>query len=564
MERLRPFSHLKDIVGPCTLQCIGATYFNELNPTVPNLECIYSTRFQKQVSIAVAVGYQPYIWPGQQYNKGEKTSKDNSLGTLRLTFNTKDAEETVLSETVPNFYLTEDFSYVRGMPVKKIPTPDHFSIPYCIIPESEILRFYYSKSTDLAIAIFNGHFSEALISKYIINTKHEKPRFIGDTYRFMYRHGFSHCDALIIGRILASEEALSSVRRVHNSLVKDYINNSTYRAANFRTGFPFSGETTLLVDGYTDFGNRAIFVNRILSCSGPFPFASLSHCDELQAGNPNPDGETFKMPRKGKSWHSENKNGEATSTTGPDSAVKEVTLNIMSGEQTGAKEIDIRSEKFAESTFNFDKQADLGGATAEPKDVSTGKPKDNGTGKGKQNIQDAIIPEHSKEMANIVRAVQSLKSKKSIVSIKSLNLCNGAYNSDLEVYVFPFPLVNCQHKSRKRIFSYLNSHSSQVWKRRIAVCFEIQFENRRARKIAYLFATEKREVKNSELPIGILHRKNGQQLPEKFLTDFLTETVKIKNWKKYPPTSHFNTDTVGIGTIKNMAKDILNSLEYSH
>jgi hypothetical protein len=559
---LKPFSYLKDI-PECDLMHIGASHFNEKDPTNPILECLFQLPSWDLVSVGITAGFLPYIWPGQIFRYGEKFKNArkvrNLIETRSFSIDTENVQETVMSGF--HFYhIPSSFKYFELIPVKLIPI-DRYNL---ILPETELLRFYYVKSDKLALSIFNGHFSPDSISKFVINDKYETPRLIDNKFRFMYRHGFSRSDALIIGRILASEEAMSSVRRVHNSVVMEHINSGSHHSAFFRTGFPFSGKTTLWVTGYSIPNSNKFFVNRILSCSGPFPFSALSYCDEIQAGNPNPDGEKIRLPRQGNSNNSEKK-GESTSTYGSDSLVKSLTLKMMTSEQTGAQEVVIKSEKFSESSYTFDKQGVPIPPIIDPVDVSTGNPKNNGRGKGKQRIIDELIPAPSDEMVNIVNAVRNLTLKDSFVkNVESICLNDGSFNSKIGAYLFPFPKVECDYKNKTRIFSFLNSNrdDSSSLTKRLVVCFRIEFASQNGNKNAYLFAAEKRKVKEtSQLPIVLLYHKSLPEISNLDLTRFILDTVKNKVWQKCDEHSKFETKYLQHDEIELMTNNLLSMIK---
>ncbi|MHA6847220.1 hypothetical protein [Ralstonia syzygii] len=146
--------------------------------------------------------------------------------------------------------------------------------PYgVLIPISEIVRFYYATSTDLAHALFSGAFRHDLHS--LINTA--KSGYVEAENRCVLklRQHLEDEDGWIIGRILNSEEAWHGATLLHDTLMKESAN---HRRVHMETTFPFAGATNLTVHykPIMSMGRWRHLVFAIDRCTAPFPFKNLT------------------------------------------------------------------------------------------------------------------------------------------------------------------------------------------------------------------------------------------------------------------------------------------------
>ncbi|MCF7965191.1 MAG: hypothetical protein K9L79_06595 [Methylobacter tundripaludum] len=151
--------------------------------------------------------------------------------------------------------------------------------PYgIIVPVAEIIRFYYATSTDMAKAIFAGDFRHDLGS--IVNPA--ECAFIEQEKRCLLklRKEFADADAWIIGRILNNREAFAGATLVHDSMIKEAVQNKPrlYPEAIF----PFVGSTNLRARvkpmRTPDDSSWRYIVFALEHCTGPFPFNAIT-CD---------------------------------------------------------------------------------------------------------------------------------------------------------------------------------------------------------------------------------------------------------------------------------------------
>ena len=146
--------------------------------------------------------------------------------------------------------------------------------PYgVLIPMAEIARFYYATSTDLAHALFAGAFRHDLNS--LINTTESGYSEDTDSCVLRLRQHLEDEDGWIIGRILHSEEAWHGATLLHDTLMKDSVNQ---RRVHMETCFPFGGATSLSVQykPVMSMGKWRHLVFAIERCTAPFPFENLT------------------------------------------------------------------------------------------------------------------------------------------------------------------------------------------------------------------------------------------------------------------------------------------------
>ncbi|MGR3834909.1 hypothetical protein [Ralstonia pseudosolanacearum] len=146
--------------------------------------------------------------------------------------------------------------------------------PYgVLIPISEIVRFYYATSTDLAHALFSGAFRHDLHS--LISTA--KSGYVEAENRCVLklRQHLEDEDGWIIGRILNSEEAWHGATLLHDTLMKESAN---HRRVHMETTLPFTGATNLTVHykPIMSMGRWRHLVFAIDRCTAPFPFKNLT------------------------------------------------------------------------------------------------------------------------------------------------------------------------------------------------------------------------------------------------------------------------------------------------
>ncbi len=169
------------------------------------------------------------------------------------------------------------------LPLNEHPWHRHQTQSYCvavtlpsgtriIIPCIEIIRFYFGSSSRLLHLLFTQQITDDLFWK----NKHF------DSYlsrlHLKLADGLSGMSATDIGRMALDQNAWQAARLIFHSCMSATVQHEPVHPY---TGFPFTGETDLVVSGkWLSHGTtpKATFVvYHLKSCSHPFPFTSLSY-----------------------------------------------------------------------------------------------------------------------------------------------------------------------------------------------------------------------------------------------------------------------------------------------
>ena len=138
-----------------------------------------------------------------------------------------------------------------------------------IVPCWELLRFYFGASGALVSRLLSGPLTaRALYS----SARHDTER---DVHWLDLARGMHWTGAVTIARIALEQRAASAARWISNSGTAALVNREPYYP---KTNFPFAGATNLTVQGrWLGPGREVLFVERIVSCSHPFPFRTLHY-----------------------------------------------------------------------------------------------------------------------------------------------------------------------------------------------------------------------------------------------------------------------------------------------
>lgn len=144
-----------------------------------------------------------------------------------------------------------------------------------LIPVMELVRFYYAVSTNLAHAIFSGSLQHNPDS--IINVSRTYYRAEDDRFFLGLRDHISDEEGWIIARILHSKEAFLSYCKIHDTVLKNTINN---KFLHIESNFPFTGKTNLearvkWIQQSDDSPWRCLILS-LERCSAPFPYSTLT------------------------------------------------------------------------------------------------------------------------------------------------------------------------------------------------------------------------------------------------------------------------------------------------
>ncbi len=147
--------------------------------------------------------------------------------------------------------------------------PDHRRI---LVPCMEIIRFYFGSSSNLLQRLFTNPLTQSTLwasKRFDPVTQH---------LHLVLGNRLSGVSASDIGRIAESPLAWRSAAGIHASCQRASVQRHPVYPY---TGFPFEGQTDLMVSGiWLPFGNiehSTFLVYRLISCSHPFPFKSLSY-----------------------------------------------------------------------------------------------------------------------------------------------------------------------------------------------------------------------------------------------------------------------------------------------
>lgn len=305
------------------LEWFGGVYPNLGDQSNPLLECFFTPfdpasgkrDFSNQLRAGIAVGYLPVLFLGQTFrgkNWRPALGRPASQLTLQLDLQQPYAvEETSLLELdaearfdpVNWRFLKPDSSRegsplragmkrLRGKVLRSVNGNGAEPI-VVLVPEIELLRFYYASSEHMAKLILTGNFGRRGWVERTYNLIHEGPSYDLETgvARFVYRLGFSRDDVPVLARVLfegGERNAFRGVSRPGKMAVAKRINAAgSVSLFHPRTYFPFQGQTSLeLAGSYWNLkaGQPVFLVHRILSCSGPFPFKGISFCEEVGPG----------------------------------------------------------------------------------------------------------------------------------------------------------------------------------------------------------------------------------------------------------------------------------------
>ena len=252
---------------------------------------------KEKIIVPIGVGLLPYVFIGSIW-------KNRSLQSMSLYKYIEEKEQIEFADhsmkimrpidNVNGQSLISDSYHViapgSGLEARCL-TVSHRGIPaYLIIPQIELIRFYYFASGELAISLFNGILQN---SSSLFDPKNEEDHNSQGSFAFDLPNEYHKSDTRILARIAASNIARRNAAKIHQSLMihsanKEYGHPATYP--------PFIGRTRLKVYGkrIRSGGHWRFLVCWIDSCSGKFPFSSLiAMSDKIPAEvSNNPDEKT--------------------------------------------------------------------------------------------------------------------------------------------------------------------------------------------------------------------------------------------------------------------------------
>ncbi|MCG9065642.1 hypothetical protein LH425_11460 [Laribacter hongkongensis] len=557
------------------LEWMGGICTNLGDPSNPLLECFFTPvnpvsgrrDFSNQIRAGIAIGYLPTLFLGQTFQGNNRRPRFESAParlTLRLDLQQPGAvEETSLLsiDTAARFdpvhqrflkpradhessTLRAGLKRLQGTVVNTHAQTDAPTV--ILVPELELLRFYYVSSEYMAKLIFTGHFGRQSWAESTYNLLHEEPSYDLESgvARFVYRLGFSRDDVPVLARILfegGDRWAQRGVYRPGKLAIAQRINAAGSSSLFYpRTRFPFMAQTTLELTGsYWNLKtNHPVFlVHQILSCSGPFPFKGISYCEEVgKGGKPAGSDAPVAFPGRRRRHLSGNSTpGQGLSTDPPAGGVEKQLFEATARKFIGLQGVPIVREKRRDCTHQAD-----GGSSGPVEHLphsSTGNPTQGNTSakpltiKGK-TLRPSAVPANLDAFLEALDVLNNTKPEWRMETIPAG--LDGFYDEARQAWFSLFPMVPCEKRTlHLRQFSFMDDEQTE---QRRLVCAQLTIGKE---QYVYLLDAERRERKQSErgqspymdvLPIALLHTLNYAPIDDDLFDKILIAAVKKTTW----------------------------------
>lgn len=579
-DELKPFSELDHTDRLLRLDWFGGVKCNLDEFDNPLIECIFTPFEQLSASsgattlrpqrehqfvAGIAVGYLPVLFSGQFFRRGKwvPLSEWPVIETITLDIDVSDSAsvtECVLSDLHldPTFeFISERYKGTAGKAglkklhgiLRKSSSDKIKIIPAAqdvFIHELELIRYYLTNSSHSCKNLFTGAFSEQNLYRRVVNVIHEEVSFDAQISRgrFVYRHGYKEIDVYALGRILfePNKVALRAAQRVHSTIVANQINDQPRWLGYPRTEFPFRGKTQLVLSGRrvkTENG-FIFFAYRIHSCSAPFPYKSLSYCDEISPGGepPPPDAPPAfggaKNPTKGPA-HDEkgNPTGHSTSGERPSSASVQLQIELSSRSYPGLKDVEAIKEKLRASTHSSNKKPLVYDENL--RDASTGEGTSGESSSTRQSATERIVIPSTltPDLQTFILVVRGLRTLHADWDISTITVGTGVEIDD-EQFSY-YPELACQKKKGvMRSFSYTDEYRLD---RRQFICVQIKVSGR----YVYLFESQRRLKKlpptkagssafKEDMPILLLRASGFEEILGDDFLPMIEQTIINKTW----------------------------------
>lgn len=591
---LKPLDAIKNHPERLILDWIGGVYPNPQDSSNPLIECLftpllfdkekelkgeypYKRSLKDQLRIGVGAGYLPAFYTGQVFFQGKYLPTEEwwpqeeleikiditNISVNEVTF----ASPTTAPDSLPVKNLHSDslnagLKCLSGHVVytSKTDSPQakasHESpIPMdVLIPEIEIIRFYYASSTHMAKTLLRGELSDSEWLDVLTN-KEERPYYNQEDNcaRLVYRHNFSKCDIPTLIRILFDPSliALRGAQRVCNSIAKSRVNHSHDGQCSYpRTHLPFSGKSTLQLLGYrrplkANKGERPKFIfiaHRIVSCSASFPVTDLSCCNETQRGGKEagPEAPTaFPGFISGARPPVEDPFGLGVSTSiePPTSSFGSLETHQSTKRFPGFDKVVVRFGKERDNTH----RGGAGRIGRPHSSVSTGDPTTGSSGSTALKIKDDPIqtPGTTANFREFLEVLDHIGNIKSDWSISTIDVGHAREDEETGVRLSLFPAVRNDKRSNTYMqFSFIDKEKTVS---RQLICVEIKaFE-----RYIYLLEAESLPILDDSgyghlgrLSYAFVHAPDGRRLGKSDFSIPLILTVRNKTWpssKDYRP-----------------------------
>lgn len=408
-----------------------------------------------------------------------------------------------------------------------------------ILPELEIIRFYYLISNRLAMAIFNGWFETDRLGKIVLS-KHEGPHIRispngQKIARLEHRLGWSEEDVKIVARTLFSECALRGARRVSRLIEVGRLSGS--RRYYPRTLFPFDEEVEVELAGrrvHLGDDSFAFLAYRITSCTSSMPFDAISYQCEVQPGGvPAPPGAPIAFPAGKPRPTPDTREPKGDIIDSPAAENSEPAVSVPEPRIfRGMEDVEVRREKERENTHRSDHDKRRGNDGRKLPDSSAGGTTTGQTTAQKQGVEDEIDGATvSPDLRQFVDVLREL-AKSTGWRVRSVPVGGHWRDRDLDVYFSSFPEVPCPRmRSEMRQFSYIDAEKTAL---RRLVCASVAASGR----WAYILEAERRKndkgADMEQLPILVIWNAHRAPIPTEVIVSVLIATANnpSKTWPR--------------------------------
>lgn len=584
LKPIREFSFPSS--APYLLDMFGGTFQNPNDPWNPLIECFLtpcepreglipgiSRKLREQVRVGIGVGNLTNLYLGRFVQNGTFTEtapiKDHRPERITFEFDTRspDSEEIWLGDLAfedrgAPLSRSHAQSGVRS-PVKLLhgkilqsdrlneregnkPTPADPWPLTVMIHEFELIRFYYSNSSNLCRAVFGNAFTKDHLTKAVVAGE---PSFAydkdTDTHSFIHRLGFTDEDMSFLGRILCEpdETALRGVRRIYESSRSSRL-NAAYpgRMAYPRTLFPFQQKVQISLTGHRarlKDGSYLFIVHHIGACSSVFPFRKLRYASVRATGvvDPKiePQGPEPPRPRlrSGPVHNPNNAQGTIRSDMPPAADSIPISCDVGSRVFSGLSSVKLIRENRTVPVAPQRKRA----PRYDPRliDLSAGQA-GHGSSTAARLIQQDRVEKGTltADLSTFIKVMHELGRFKPSWDIKSIEVGDECW-SESDISRGFFPLVKCPiRQSMFFKFSYVDDQRTD---RRQLIGMQIKVEN----SFVYLFEAQRRQANTGEpgaikyreeLPVLLLRRPLWEPIQGTEITQMLRDTVASpgKTW----------------------------------
>lgn len=267
-----------DWIGNVVLRSIRAAETPSVKVTVSARHSLHSTcrpDGREEIELTIPIAYLRLLRIGDVWQYGERVrASDNeqlSFSNLEINHETVDVKPVGFSLGVGNdirFLLPFDqYSFHRrhtGSYAARVRIDER---KYMLVPCMELIRFYFGSSGSLLKRLFSGPITaKDLCESTTLNSK--------QSAHVKLSKGIPGVAATTVARIALDRHAASAANWIVKSGVSAAANGTPHYPA---MKFPFVGRTTLEVVGswINAQGYDVFVVDRLVSCTYPFPFQSL-------------------------------------------------------------------------------------------------------------------------------------------------------------------------------------------------------------------------------------------------------------------------------------------------